>query len=93
VSLLVLTQLFALGSLASAAGCCLLEIAMVAEIRRGLQGWQPADMARDIAVTFRSHRRFYPASPLRRAFIVSSVVLGFCIAGLVVVYRIAHGMM
>ncbi|HEY2470585.1 MAG TPA: hypothetical protein VGI45_22515 [Terracidiphilus sp.] len=65
---------------------------MVVEIRRGLTGWQPANMNRDIVVTFRSHRRFYPASPLRRAFIVSSVLLGFCIAGLIAVYRIAHGM-
>lgn len=93
VSSVVLIQLFAVGSLLSALCCCLLEVAMVAEIRRGLAGWQPADLARDIVVTFRSHRRFYPASPLRRAFIVSSVALGFCIAGLVLVYRIAHGMM
>lgn len=92
VYLVLLTQVLAAGSLVSAAGCCLLEIAMVAEIRRGLTGWQPADLDRDIAVTFKSHRRFYPASPLRRAFVASSILLGFCIAGLVMVYRIAHGM-
>lgn len=92
MSLVWLTQLFAGGSLVSAAGCCLLEVAMVAEIRRGLAGWRPADLERDIVVTFRSHRRFYPASRLRRAFIVSSVVLGLCIAGLILVYRIGRGM-
>lgn len=92
VSLILLTQVLAAGSLMSAACCCLLEVAMVAEIRRGLTGWQPADLNRDIVVTFRSHRRFYPGSPLRRAFIASSILLGFCIAGLIVVYRSVHGM-
>lgn len=92
MSLVFLTQLFAAGSLLSAAGCCLLEVAMVAEIRRGLAGWRPADLERDIAVTLRSHRRFYPSSPLRRAFAGTSVLLGFCIAGLILVYRIGHGM-
>lgn len=92
MSLVLLTQVLAGGSLVSAACCCLLEIAMVAEIRRGLSGWQPADLQRDIVVTFRSHRRFYPASLLRRAFVVSSFILAFCIAGLVLIYRHAHGM-
>lgn len=89
---ILLTHVFAAGSLLSAGCCCLLEMLMVIEIRRGLTGWQPADHSRDIVVTFRSHRRFYPASPLRRAFIASSILLGFCIAGLIVVYRVAHGM-
>lgn len=93
VSLVQLTHVLAAGSLVSAACCCLLEIAMVAGIRRGLTGWEPAEMNRDIVVTFRSHRRFYPASPLRRAFIASSILLAFCIAGLIMVYRIAHGML
>lgn len=90
--LVLFTHVFAAGSLVSAACCCLIEMAMVAGIRRGLTGWQPADLNRDIVVTFRSHRRFYPASLLRRAFILSSILLGFCIAGLILVYRIAHGM-
>lgn len=92
MSLVLLTHVFAAGSLMSAACCCLLEVAMVAGIRRGLTGWQTADLGRDIVVTFRSHRRFYPASRLRRAFIASSVLLAFCIAGLILVYRVAHGM-
>lgn len=91
MSLILLTQVLAAGSLVSAACCCLVEMVMLAEIRRGLAGWQPADLNRDIVVTFRSHRRFYPASRLRGAFLVSSVLLGFCIAGLILVYRIAHG--
>ena len=90
--LVLFTHVFAAGSLVSAACCCLIEMAMVAGIRRGLTGWQPADLNRDIVVTFRSHRRFYPASLLRRAFILSAILLGFCIAGLILVYRIAHGM-
>lgn len=92
MSLVLVTQILAAGSLVSAVTCCLLEVAMVAEIRRGLAGWQPADLQRDIAVTFRSHRRFYPSSRLRTAFVLSSMVLAFCIAGLVATYRIAHGM-
>jgi hypothetical protein len=92
VPLVILTQILSAGSLVSAVGCCLLEVAMVAEIRRGLAGWQPALFERDIVLTFRSHRRFYPSSPLRAAFVVSSVLLGFCIAGLVATYRITHGL-
>ena len=92
VSLGLIAQLFAVGCLISAVGCCVLEVAMVAEIRRGLAGWRPADLERDIAVTFRSHRRFCPDSLLRRAFVGSSILLGLCIAGLILVYRISHGM-
>jgi len=65
---------------------------MVMEIRRGLAGWQPADLARDIVVTFRSHRRFYPASPLRAAFVASSFLLACCIAGLIAIHRVVHGL-
>ena len=90
--LVLLTQLFAAGSLLSAGCCLLLEMAMIAEIRRGLAGWQAAEFERDIVVTFRSHRRFYPASRLRTAFVASSFLLGLCIAGLIAIYRVAHGM-
>lgn len=93
VSIFLLTELFAAGSLVSAVCCCLFEVAMVSEIRRGLAGWQPAELPRDIVVTFRSHRRFYPASRLRVAFVLSSVTLGVCIAGLIVIHRVTHGMM
>lgn len=92
MSKLLLTETLAMISLLSAACCCLLEVAMVAEIRRGLTGWDAPYLQRDIVVTFRSHRRFYPSSPLRTAFIASSFVLGFCIAGLVVIHRAAHGL-
>jgi hypothetical protein len=92
VSILLLTEIFAAASLLSAACCCLLEVAMVAEIRRGLTGWDAPYMQRDIVVTFRSHRRFCPSSPLRRAFVASSTVLGLCIAGLVMIHRTTHGL-
>jgi hypothetical protein len=92
VSLLLMTEVFAAGSLASAGCCCLLEVAMILEIRRSLSGWKPLQLQRDIAVIFRSHRRFYPGSPLRRAFVASSFLLGCCIAGLIVIHRVAHGM-
>jgi hypothetical protein len=92
VSLLLLTEFFAAGSVAAAGCCCLLEVAMILEIRRGLSGWKPAQLQRDIAVTFRSHRRFNPGSPLRRAFLASSFLLGCCIAGLIVIHRVAQGM-
>jgi hypothetical protein len=91
VSFALLTQIFAGGSLLSAACCCLLEVVMVLEIRRGLAGWQAAQLGRDIAVTLRSHRRFYPGSPLRAAFVASSFLLTCCIAGLIVIHRVAHG--
>src|SRR5581483_11470855 len=86
VSLILLTQVLAAGSLVSAACCCLAEIAMVADIRPGLSGWQPAALSRDHVVTLRSHRRFYPGSPLRRACIACSNLLTVCIAGLILVY-------
>ena len=42
MSIFLLTEFFATGSLVSATCCCLLEVAMVLEIRRGLTGWQTA---------------------------------------------------
>jgi hypothetical protein len=92
VSLFLLTDIFATGSLVSAACCCLLEVAMVMEIRRGLAGWQPARLQRDIVVTFRSHRRFCPGSRLRRAFVACSFLLGSCIAALIVIHRATQGL-
>lgn len=91
MSISLFTEVFAAGSLASAVCCCFLEVAMVAEIRRGLSGWQAADLPRDIVVIFRSHRRFYPGSRLRLAFVVSSTVMGVCIAALVAIHRAIHG--
>jgi hypothetical protein len=85
-------KLLAAGSVMSAICCCLLEVAMVSEIRRSLAGWHAADLQRDIVVTFRSHRRFYPASRLRVAFVASSFLLACCIAGLVAIHRVIHGL-
>ena len=90
--MVLLIEILAGGSLLSAVCCCLLEVAMVSEIRRGLAGWQTSDLQRDIVVTFRSHRRFYPTSRLRAAFVASSALLGCCIAGLLAVHRIIHGL-
>ena len=92
MSLLLMTEVFAAGSVAAAGSCCLLEVAMILEIRRSLGGWKPAQLQRDIAVIFRSHRRFHPGSPLRRAFVASSFLLGCCIAGLIVIHRVTQGM-
>lgn len=92
MSILLLTQILAAGSLLSAGCCCLIEVAMVSEIRRGLAGWQTPYLERDIVVTFRSHRRFYPSSPLRVAFVLSSFVLACCIAGLIAIHRSIHGL-
>ena len=92
MSLLLMTEVFAAGSVAAAGCCCLLEVAMILEIRRSLGGWKPAQAQRDIAVIFRSHRRFHPGSPLRAAFVASSFLLGCCIAGLIVIHRVTKGM-
>lgn len=92
MSIIQLTQVLAAGSLLSAVSCCLLEVAMVMEIRRGLAGWDQADLGRDIVVTFKSHRRFYPTSRLRAAFVASSFLLTCCIAGLILIHRIVHGL-
>ena len=92
VPIFLLTKVFAAGSLAAAGSCCLLEVAMILAIRRSLRGWAPARFQRDITITFRSHRRFYPGSPLRAAFVASSLLLGCCIAGLIVIHRVTHGM-
>jgi len=91
VSVLILTEFFAAGSLVSAVCCCLLEVAMVMEIRRGLKGWRPAQLKRDIVATFRTHRRFCPGSPLRAAFVASSCLLGCCITALIVIHRVING--
>jgi|SRR6185312_4243447 len=92
VSIFLFTEILAACSLVSAISCCLLEVAMVAEIRRGLAGWDTPSLQRDIVVTFRSHRRFYPSSRLRTAFVASSFVMGCCIAGLVMIHRVTHGL-
>ncbi len=91
MSIVQLTEILAMGSMVSAVSCCALEIAMVSAIRRGLAGWQQADLQRDIVVTLRSHRRFYPTSRLRAAFVASSLLLTICIAGLIVVHRSVQG--
>ena len=91
MSIFLLAKLFATGSFLSAACCCLLEVAMILEIRRGLAGLRPAQLKRDIVVTFRSHRRFCPGSPLRAAFVASSFMLGCCIAALIVIHRVTNG--
>ena len=64
---------------------------MILEIRRSLAGWKPAQLQRDIAAIFRSHRRFHPASP-RAGFVASSFLLGCRIAGLIVIHRVTQGM-
>jgi hypothetical protein len=64
---------------------------MVREIRRGLAGWRTAQSKRNIVVTFRSHRRFFPGSGLRAAFVASSFLLGCCIAALIVIHRVTNG--
>ncbi|HMG84815.1 MAG TPA: hypothetical protein VK574_03690 [Terracidiphilus sp.] len=92
MSLLLMSEVFAAGSVAAAGCCCLLEVAMILEIRRSLSGWKAAPLQRDIAVIFRSHRRFHPGSPLRTAFVASSFLLGSCIAGLIVIHRVTQGM-
>ncbi|HXS78098.1 MAG TPA: hypothetical protein VN753_18110 [Terracidiphilus sp.] len=92
MSIFLFTEILAACSLVSAISCCLLEVAMVAEIRRGLAGWDTPSLQRDIVVTFRSHRRFYPSSRLRTAFVASSFVMGCCIAGLVMIHRVTHGL-
>jgi hypothetical protein len=92
VSLFLLTKIFAAGSLVSAACCCLLEVVMIMEIRRGLAGWEPARLHRDISVIFRKHRRFFPGSRLRAAFVACSFLLGSCIVALIVIHRVNQGM-
>lgn len=92
MSILLMTEVFAVGSVAAAGCCCLLEVAMILGIRRSLAGWKPAELQRDIAFIFRSHRRFYPGSPLRGAFVASSFLLGCCIAALIVIHRVTQGM-
>jgi hypothetical protein len=92
VPIFLLTKVFAAGSLAAAGSCCLLEVAMILASRRSLRGWEQAQFQRNIAITFRSHRRFYPGSRLRAAFVASSLLLGCCIAGLIVIHRFAQGM-
>jgi len=92
VSLMLMTEFFAAGSLTAAGVCCLLELAMILEIRRSLDGWRPTRLQRDIIAIIRSHRRFHPTSPLRRAFVAFSFLLGCCIAGLIVIHRVTQGM-
>jgi hypothetical protein len=93
VSLFLLSVICSAGSFVSAVCCCLLEVAMVTAINRKLAEWTTfAYLRRDIAVIFQRHRRLYPTSPLRVAFVASSCMLGSCIAGLIVIHRVAGGL-
>jgi hypothetical protein len=84
---------FAVGSLLSAVACCLIEMAMVAATNRKMEGWTTfAYLHRDIVIIFQRHRRLYPGSCLRAAFVASSCSLACCIAALIVIHRVAHGL-
>ncbi len=88
-----LTMFFAAIGLLSAIACCLLEIAMVNATNRKMEGWTTFTFAgRDIGVIFQKHRRLYPESRIRAAFVFSTCVLGICIAGLIAIHRIAQGL-
>jgi len=77
----------------SAIACCLLEIAMVKATNRKMAEWTTFTFAgRDIGVIFQKHRRLFPESRMRTAFVVSMCMLGICIAGLIAIHRIAVGL-
>ena len=89
----LVTMFFAAGGLLSAVACCLIEVAMIAATNRKMEGWTTFTFAgRDIGVIFQKHRRLYPESRMRAAFVFSSCVLGICIAGLIAINRITHGL-
>ena len=89
-----LTALFVTGGLLSAIACCLLEVTMVNATNRKMAGWTTFTFAgRNIGVIFQRHRRLYPESRIRAAFIFSTCVLGVCIAGLIAIQRITVGIL
>jgi hypothetical protein len=88
------TVFFASCGLLSAIACCLLELAMIHATRRKMEGWTTFTFSgRDIGVIFQRHRRLYPESRVRAAFVLSSCVLGICIGALIAIQRIANGIM
>jgi len=88
----LMTLFFAAGGLLSAVACCLLEVNMVKASNRMMQGWTTFTFTgRDIGVIFQRHRRLCPESRVRAAFVLSSCVLGICVAGLIAIHRIAVG--
>ena len=89
-----LTVFFVAGGLLSAIACCLLEIEMVKATNRKMAEWTTITLGgRDIGVIFQKHRRLFPESRIRVAFVFSTCVLGICIAGLIAIQRIANGVM
>jgi hypothetical protein len=88
-----LTVFFAASGLLSAIACCLLEVAMIKATNRKMAEWTTFIFAgRDIGVIFQKHRRLFPESRIRLAFVFSTCVLGICIAGLIAIHRIAQGL-
>ena len=88
-----LTVFFFAAGILSATACCLLEIAMVNATNRKMAGWTTFTFAgRNIGIIFQRHRRLYPESRIRAAFIFSTCVLGVCIAGLIAIQRITIGL-
>jgi len=89
-----LTVFFFAAGILSATACCLLEIAMVNATNRKMAGWTTFTFAgRNIGIIFQRHRRLYPESRIRAAFVVSMCALGICIGALIAIQRIANGIM
>ena len=92
-STILMTQVFAAVSVMSVVVCCLLEVAMVNATNRKMEAWQTvSSLGRDITVTLKRHRRLYPGSRLRIAFVLSACVLTGCIAGLIAIHWMVYGL-
>jgi hypothetical protein len=89
-----LTVFFAAGGILSAIASCLLELAMIKATNRKMESWTTFTFGgRNIGVIFQRHRRLFPEnSRVRAAFVFSTCMLGICIAGLIAIQKITHGL-
>jgi hypothetical protein len=77
-------------SLASAALCAVLQIAMIADVNRKLGARSPLRDLRAVSSILQEHQRLFPASRSRLAFIISSFLLIASAIAFVLVLKFGH---
>jgi hypothetical protein len=85
------SKLLIAASLGFAIACCLTQVAMIVGINSRLgPSSQFSSIRRDLFGIIQEHRRLYPASNLRVAFIVSFVLLVACSSGFILIHNLSR---
>jgi hypothetical protein len=91
LSNMMYSKLLLAACLGFAIACCLTQVAMIVGINSKLgTRSQFSSLRRDLFGIFQEHRRLYPASNLRVAFIVSLVLLVASSSGFVLIHNLSR---